>query len=100
LSSSSTVSVAETISALGNIEYDISSTAVADGLVIQSDYVSSSGSGGNQPLSDPAGFNWALQPGVSINGDFDVLTGAIRTLSATPTGDAVGSIALWDLTGN
>lgn len=100
LSTSATVAVAETISALGNIEYDISSTAVADGLVIQSDYVSSSGSGGNQPLSDPAGFNWAFQPGVSINGNFDVLTVAIRTISAVPTGDAVGSIALWDLTGN
>ena len=100
LSTSSTVSVAETISALGNIEYDTSSTAVADGLIIQSDYVSSSGSGGTNPLSDPAGYNWAFQPGVSINGVCDVLTLAIRTLSATPTGDAVGSISLWDLTGN
>jgi hypothetical protein len=82
-----------------NVEMDTSATAVTGGTLVQTDYVSSSGSGGTQPLVDPAGYNWALQLGVSLAGASDVLTLAIRTVdSATPAGDCYGTIAFWDLT--
>ena len=82
-----------------NVEMDTSATAITGGTLVQTDYVSSSGSGGTQPLVDPAGYNWALQLGVSLAGASDVLTLAIRTVdSATPQGDCYGTIAFWDLT--
>lgn len=82
-----------------NVEMDTSATAITGGTLVQTDYVSSSGSGGTQPLVDPAGYNWALQLGVSLAGASDVLTLAIRTVdSATPAGDCYGTIAFWDLT--
>jgi len=82
-----------------NVEMDTSATAMTGGTLVQTDYVSSSGSGGTQPLVDPAGYNWALQLGVSLAGASDVLTLAIRTVdSATPQGDCYGTIAFWDLT--
>jgi hypothetical protein len=82
-----------------NVQMDTSATAITGGTLVQTDYVSSSGSGGTQPLVDPAGYNWALQLGVSLAGASDVLTLAIRTVdSATPSGDCYGTIAFWDLT--
>jgi hypothetical protein len=82
-----------------NVEMDTSATAMTGGTLVQTDYVSSSGSGGTQPLVDPAGYNWALQLGVSLANASDVLTLAIRTVdSATPQGECYGTIAFWDLT--
>lgn len=82
-----------------NVQMDTSATAMSGGTLVQTDYVSSSGSGGIQPLVDPAGYNWALQLGSSIAGVSDVLTLGIRTVdSATPAGDCYGTIAFWDLT--
>lgn len=81
-----------------NVEYDVSATAVTGGTIVQTDYVTSSGSGGTAPLLDPAGYNWALQLGASIAGVSDVLTIQIRTISGATTGDAVGSLSFWDLT--
>ncbi|MEK0416268.1 MAG: hypothetical protein RI949_274, partial [Pseudomonadota bacterium] len=67
--------------------------------LVQTDYLDASGSGGKQPLVDPAGYNWALQLGVSLAGVSDTLTLAIRTLdSGTPQGECYGTIAFWDLT--
>ena len=87
------------VSTDANVEMDTSATAMTGGTLVQTDYVSSSGSGGVQPLVDPAGYNWALQLGVSLAGASDVLTLAIRTVdSATPQGDCYGTIAFWDLT--
>jgi hypothetical protein len=87
------------VSSDANVEMDTSATAITGGTLVQTDYVSSSGSGGTQPLVDPAGYNWALQLGVSLAGASDVLTLAIRTVdSATPQGDCYGTIAFWDLT--
>jgi hypothetical protein len=87
------------VSTDANVEMDTSATAMTGGTLVQTDYVSSSGSGGTQPLVDPAGYNWALQLGVSLAGASDVLTLAIRTVdSATPSGDCYGTIAFWDLT--
>jgi hypothetical protein len=81
-----------------NVEYDVSATAVTGGTIVQTDYVTSSGSGGVTPLLDPAGYNWALQLGASIAGVSDILTIQIRTVSGATTGDAVGSLSFWDLT--
>jgi len=81
-----------------NVEYDVTATAVTGGSIIQTDYVSSSGSGGITPLLDPAGYNWAFQPGMSLAGVSDIITIQIRTVSGATTGDAVGSLSFWDLT--
>jgi hypothetical protein len=81
-----------------NVEYDITASAVTGGTIMQTDYVSSSGSGGTVPLIDPAGYNWAFQPGVSLAGVSDIITIQIRTVSGATTGDAVGSLSFWDLT--
>ena len=87
------------VSTDANVQMDTSATAMTGGTLVQTDYVSSSGSGGVQPLVDPAGYNWALQLGVSLAGASDVLTLAIRTVdSATPQGECYGTIAFWDLT--
>lgn len=87
------------VSTTPNVQMDTSATAVTGGSIVQTDYVTSSGSGGVNPLVDPAGYNWSLQLGTSIAGVSDILTLAIRTVdSATPAGDAYGSIAFWDLT--
>jgi hypothetical protein len=82
-----------------NVQFDTSATAMTGGTLVQTDYVTASGSGGQQPLVDPSGYNWALQLGVSLAGASDVITLAIRTVdSATPQGECYGTIAFWDLT--
>jgi hypothetical protein len=81
-----------------NVQYDVSATAVTGGTIVQTDYVTSSGSGGNNPLADPAGYNWDLQLGASLAGTSDIYTVQIRTVSGATTGDAVGSLSFWDLT--
>ena len=82
-----------------NVQMDVSATAMTGGTLVQTDYMDASGSGGKQPLVDPAGYNWALQLGASLGGVSDVMTLAIRTLdSATPQGECYGTIAFWDLT--
>jgi hypothetical protein len=81
-----------------NVEYDVTATAVTGGSIIQTEYVSSSGSGGIIPLLAPTGYNWAFQPGMSLAGVSDIITIQIRTVSGAITGDAVGSLSFWDLT--
>ena len=84
-----------------NVEQDTSATSYTGGSIVQTDYLSSSGSGGTNPLVDPAGYNWALQLGASLAGVSDILTLAIRTIdSATPSGDCYGSVSFWDLSYN
>ncbi len=82
-----------------NVEMDVTATAVTGGTIVQTDYVTSSGSGGTNPLADPAGYNWDLQLGSSLAGVSDIYTIQIRTVSGATTGDAVGSLTFWDLTG-
>lgn len=87
------------VSGNSNVEYDVSATATTGGSIIQTDYVTASGSGGTQPLVDPAGYNWAFQPGMSLAGVSDIISISIRTVdSATPAGDCYGSLSFWDLT--
>ena len=84
-----------------NVEQDTSATALTGGSIVQTEYVTSSGSGGVNPLVDPSGYNWALQLGASLTGVSDIFTLAIRTIdSATPSGAAYGSISFWDLSYN
>lgn len=82
-----------------NVQYDVTATAVTGGTIVQTDYVTASGSGGNNPLAATAGYNWDLQLGESLSGTSDIYTVQIRTVSGATTGDAVGSLTFWDLTG-
>jgi hypothetical protein len=81
-----------------NVEYDVSATATTGGTIVQTDYVTSSGSGGTQGLSAATGYNFDLQLGATIAGVSDIYTVAVRTVSGATTGDVVGSLSFYDLT--
>jgi hypothetical protein len=81
-----------------NVEYDVSATATTGGTIVQTDYVTSSGSGGTQGLSAATGYNFDLQLGATISGTSDIYTVAVRTVSGATTGDVVGSLSFYDLT--
>jgi hypothetical protein len=81
-----------------NVQFDVSASAMANGSIVQTDYVTTSGSGGTGNLSAPTGYNWDLQLGVSLGNVSDTMTVAIRTVSGATTGDAVGSLSFYDLT--
>lgn len=89
---------AATVPSDSNVEFDVVATAMTGGTIVQTDYVTSSGSGGVQNTSLPNEYNWDLQLGASIAGVSDIYTVAIRTVSGATTGDAVGSISFFDLT--
>jgi hypothetical protein len=80
------------------VEYDVAATAITGGTIVQTDYVTSSGSGGVQNTSLPNDYNFDLQLGATIAGVSDIYTVAIRTVSGATTGDAVGSLSFYDLT--
>ena len=80
-----------------NVDYDETSTALTGGVIVAQDYVTSTSQGRSAARVD-AGYNWDLQLGSSIAGVSDIYTLAIRTLDATPTGDAWGAISFFDLT--
>lgn len=81
-----------------NVQFDVSSTAVTGGTIVQTIYATASGSGGTTAPNTSVGYNWDLQLGASIAGVSDVYTVQIRTVSGATTGDAVGSLSFWDLT--
>ncbi len=89
---------AATVPSDSNVDYDVAATAMTGGTIVQTDYVTASGSGGVGPTSDPTGYNWDLQLGASIAGVSDVYTVAVRTVSGATTGDVVGSLSFYDLT--
>jgi hypothetical protein len=80
-----------------NVDYDETATALSGGIVVAQDYVTSTSQGRSAARVD-AGYNWDLQIGSTIAGVSDIYTLAIRTLDATPTGDAWGAISFYDLT--
>ncbi len=80
-----------------NVDYDETATALSGGVVVAQDYVTSTSQGRSAARVD-AGYNWDLQIGATIAGVSDVYTLAIRTLDATPNGDAWGAISFFDLT--
>jgi hypothetical protein len=83
--------------ASSNVEFDQTATALTGGVVVQQEYVSSTSQSRNAARVD-TGYNWDLQLGSTIAGVSDIYTLAIRTLDATPTGDAWGAISFYDLT--
>ena len=90
---------AATIPSDSNVEFDVAATAISSvGTIVQTDYVSSSGSGGTTPLVDPAGYNWDLQIGAKLSGASEIYTLAVRTVDGATKGSGVGSLSLWDLT--
>lgn len=86
------------VSSDANVEADVSATAMTGGTIVQTDYVTTSGSGGVGALAAPTGYNFDLQLGVSLAGVSDIYTVGIRTVSGVTTGDAVGSLSFFDLT--
>jgi hypothetical protein len=90
---------AATVPSDANVEYDVAATAITDvGTIVQTDYITSSGSAGVSNTSAPTGYNWDLQIGVSIGLASDVYTLAARTVSGATKGSGVGSISFYDLT--
>jgi hypothetical protein len=80
-----------------NVEFDQTATALTGGVVVDHEYVSATSQNKSAVRVD-AGYNWDLQLGGSLAGVSDIYTLAIRTLDATPSGDAWGAISFYDLT--
>ena len=90
---------AATVPTDSNVEYDVAATAISSvGTIVQTDYVTSSGSGGTVNTAAPTGFNWDLQLGASLAGVSDIYTLAVRTVSGATKGEGVGSLSFYDLT--
>jgi len=89
---------ASTVPSDSNVEFDVAATATTGGTIVQTDYVTSTGSGGTSGTSFAAAYNFDLQLGASIGGTSDIYTVVIRTVSGATTGDAVGSLSFYDLT--
>lgn len=90
---------AATVPSDSNVEYDVAATAISSiGTIVQTEYVTSSGSAGVSNTSSPTGYNWDLQLGASIAGVSDIYTLGVRTVSGATTGDGLGSISFYDLT--
>jgi hypothetical protein len=80
-----------------NVQFDQTATALTSGVVVDQEYVSATSQNKSAARVD-VGYNWDLQLGSTIAGVSDVYTLAIRTLDATPSGDAWGAISFYDLT--
>ena len=90
---------AATVPTDANVEFDVAATAISNvGTIVQTDYVTASGSAGISATSVATGYNWDLQLGASLAGVSDVYTLGVRTVSGATTGDGVGSISFYDLT--
>jgi len=82
-----------------NVEFDVAATAISSvGTIVQTDYVTASGSAGVNQTSAATGYSWDLQLGSSLAGVSDIYTLAVRTVSGATNGDGVGSISFYDLT--
>lgn len=89
---------AATVPSDSNVDYDVDATAMTGGTIVQTDYVTSTGSGGTVNTSAATGYNWDLQLGATISGTSDTYTLGVRTVSGATKGDGVGSISFYDLT--
>jgi hypothetical protein len=90
---------AATVPSDSNVEYDVAATAISSvGTIVQTDYITASGSAGVSQTSLPNDYNWDLQLGASLAGTSDIYTLGVRTVSGATTGDGVGSISFYDLT--
>jgi hypothetical protein len=90
---------AATVPSDSNVDFDVAATAIsAVGTVVQTEYVTSTGSGGTQGTSSLSDYNWDLQLGTSLAGTSDIYTVAVRTVDGATKGSGVGSLSFWDLT--
>lgn len=90
---------AATVSSDANVEYDVDATAIsATGTIVQTDYITASGSAGVSETAAPTGYNWDLQLGTSLAGVSDIYTLAVRTVDGATKGSGVGSLSFYDLT--
>ena len=90
---------AATVPSDANVEFDVAATAISSiGTITQTDYITSSGSGGTANTSVPTGYNLDLQLGSSLAGVSDIYTLAVRTVSGATKGSGVGSLSFFDLT--
>jgi hypothetical protein len=89
---------AATVPSDSNVDYDVAATAMTGGTIVQTDFVTATGSGGISQTSLPNDYNWDMQLGATISGTSDIYTVGIRTVSGATTGDAVGSLSFYDLT--
>lgn len=80
-----------------NVEFDQTATAVTGGQIIIHEYTTATAQA-RDAASINTGYNWDNQLGMSLANVSDIYTLAIRTLTATPTGDAWGAISFYDLT--
>ena len=80
-----------------HVDYDTSATAMSGGVMVLQNFATSSTQGRAVSIT-PAGYNFDLQLGVDLSGSSDVYTLGIRTLNASPTGDAFGVLEFIDLT--
>jgi hypothetical protein len=90
---------ASTVDSDTNVQYDVAATAIsAIGTIVQTDYVTASGSAGVSETNLPTGYNWDLQLGATIAGVSDIYTVAVRTVDGATKGSGVGSLTFYDLT--
>jgi hypothetical protein len=90
---------AATVPGDSNVEFDVAATAISSvGTIAQTDYVTSTGSGGTSVTAVPTGYNWDLQLGATIAGVSDIYTLAVRTVDGATKGSGVGSLSFYDLT--
>ena len=90
---------AATVPSDSNVEFDVAATAISSvGTIVQTDYVTSSGSAGVSNTSLPNAYNFDLQIGASLAGVSDIFTLGVRTVSGATNGDGVGSLSFFDLT--
>lgn len=80
-----------------NVDFDVSATAMSGGMIVQSDFITSSAQG-RAVLAVPTGYNFDLQLGVSLANVSDVYTVAVRTVEGATTGDVFGALTFYDLT--
>jgi hypothetical protein len=90
-----TGAVYSTVASDANVEFDVSSTSMSGGTIVQVDYVSGDNQG-QTVLNPVSAFNWDYQLGASLTGTSDVYTIGVKTF--TGTGDVIGSLTFYDLT--
>ena len=89
---------AATVPSDSNVDYDVAATAMSGGTIVQTDYVTSTGSGGTVNTASAIDYNWDLQLGTSLTSVSDIYTLGVKTVSGATKGDGVGSISFYDLT--
>jgi hypothetical protein len=89
---------AATVPSDSNVDYDVAATAMSGGTIVQTDYVTSTGSGGTVNTASLVEYNWDLQLGTSLTSVSDIYTLGVKTVSGATKGDGVGSISFYDLT--